>query len=149
MAFISSQSARDCCRSRADPLWVLFCAGGAFFLAGTALTIQTLCPANATGELPADALRWLRLSRYLIVVTIFCCFGAIANWVAFGPGDRQFSEMVMTGNATLDAEVGRTAFGIGAVMIWLCTAAVIASDIRKLFDQNTPRTRFTRSPGAT
>jgi hypothetical protein len=25
------------------------------------------------------------------------------------------------------------------VIIWLCTAAVIASGIRKLFDQNTPR----------
>jgi hypothetical protein len=44
----------------------------------------------------------------------------------------------MTGNAAIDAAVGRTAFGVGAVIIWLCTAAVIASGIRKLFDQNTP-----------
>jgi hypothetical protein len=32
----------------------------------------------------------------------------------------------MTGNAAIDAAVGRTAFGVGAVIIWLCTAAVIA-----------------------
>jgi hypothetical protein len=67
----------------------------------------------------------LRPSQYLIAVAIFCCYGAIASSVAFGPGERQFSGTVMTGNSTIDAAVGRTAFGIGAVMIWLCTAAVI------------------------
>ena len=82
----------------------------------------------------------MRPSQYLIAVAIFCCFGAIA---AFGPGERQFSGTVMTGNATIDAAVGRTAFGIGPVMIWLRAAAVIASGIRKLFDQDTPRTGAT------
>src|SRR5262245_28551819 len=43
-----------------SPLWVLLCAGVAFFLDGAALAIQTLCPANAAGELPADAPRGLR-----------------------------------------------------------------------------------------
>ncbi|MGC1899302.1 MAG: hypothetical protein WA716_11445 [Pseudolabrys sp.] len=62
-----------------------------FFLAGVAIAIQTLCPSNAIGELPADAPRWLRLVQYLIAVAIFCCFGAIASWIAFGPGERQFS----------------------------------------------------------
>ncbi|MGB7780842.1 MAG: hypothetical protein WCF86_04915 [Pseudolabrys sp.] len=110
-----------------------------FFLAGVAIAIQTLCP-NAIGELPADAPRWLRLVQYLIAVAIFCCFGAIASWIAFGPGERQFSGTIMTGNATIDAAIGRTAFGVGAVIIWLCTAAVIASGIRRVFDQGTTRT---------
>jgi len=123
-----------------SPLWVLFCAGAVFFLAGAALVIQSRGASNATGELPADAPRWLRVLQYLIAVAIFCCFGAIASWIAFGPGERQFSGTVMTGNAAIDAAVGRTAFGVGAVIIWLCTAAVIASGIRKLFDQTTPRT---------
>lgn len=111
-----------------------------FFLAGVAIAIQTLCPSNAIGELPADAPRWLRLVQYLIAVAIFCCFGAIASWIAFGPGERQFSGTIMTGNATIDAAIGRTAFGVGAVIIWLCTAAVIASGIRRVFDQGTTRT---------
>jgi hypothetical protein len=38
--------------------------------------------------------------------------------VAFRPGGS-FSGTVMTGDATIDAAVGRTAFGIGAVMTWL------------------------------
>jgi hypothetical protein len=111
-----------------------------FFLAGAALVIQSLGASSATGELPADAPRWLRILQYVIAVAIFCCFGAIASWIAFGQGERQFSGTVVTGNTTIDAAVGRTAFGIGAVIIWLCTAAVTASGIRKLFDQNTPRT---------
>lgn len=61
-----------------NPLLILLCAGGAFFLAGAAIAIQTLCPANAAGEPPTDAPRWLRL-QYLIAVAIFCCFGEIAS----------------------------------------------------------------------
>ena len=121
------------------PLWVLLCAGAVFFLAGAALVIQSLGASSATGDLPPNAPRWLRILQYFIAVAIFCCFGAIASWIAFGPGERQFSGTVMTGNAAIDAAVGRTAFGVGAVIIWLCAAAVIASGIRKLFDQNTPR----------
>jgi hypothetical protein len=121
-----------------SPLWVLLCAGAVFFFAGVALVIQSF-GATATGELPADAPRWLRILQFAIAVAIFGCFGAIASWIAFGPGERHFSAAVMTGNATIDAAVGRMAFGVGAVIIWLCTAAVIASGIRKLFDQNTPR----------
>ena len=49
----------------------------------------------------------------------------------------------MTDDATIDAAAGRTAFGIGAVIIWLRTAALIASGIRKLSDQDTPRTAAT------
>src|SRR4029078_13486905 len=121
------------------PLWVLLCAASVFFLAGAALVIQSLGPSSATGDLPPDAPRWLTILQYFIAVAIFCCFGAIASWIAFGPGERQFSGTVMTGNAAIDAAVGRTAFGVGAVIIWLCAAAVIASGIRKLFDQNTLR----------
>jgi hypothetical protein len=37
----------------------------------------------------------------------------------------------MTGDATIDAAVGRTAFGIGAVMTWLRTAALIPQIVRQ------------------
>jgi hypothetical protein len=36
------------------PLWVAL-RWRSFFLAGVAIAIQTLCPSNAIGELPADA----------------------------------------------------------------------------------------------
>ena len=90
----------------------MLCAGLAFFLAGVAIAIQTLGNANATGELPAEAPRWMRVVQYLIGFTIFC-FGAIASWVAFGPGERHFSETFVFGDAATNAAIGRTAFGVG------------------------------------
>jgi hypothetical protein len=122
------------------PLRLMLCAGLAFFLAGIAIAIQTIGNANATGELPAEAPRWMRVVQCLIGFTIFCCFGAIASWVAFGPGERHFSGSFVFGDAATNAAIGRTAFGVGAVIIWLCTAAVIASGIRRVFDQGTTRT---------
>jgi len=55
------------------PLWLILCAGLAFFLAGVAIAIQTLGHANAGGELPAGAPRWMRAAQYLIALTIFVC----------------------------------------------------------------------------
>ncbi len=121
------------------PSWLVLCVGLAFLLAGVALLIQTLGHANTAGELPADAPRWLRAVQYLIGFTIFCCFGAIASWIAFGPGERHFSGTIMVGDAATNAAIGRSAFGVAAVIIWLCTAAVAASGIRKFFDHDTTR----------
>ncbi len=117
------------------PRWLVMCVGLAFFLAGVAIVIQTLGQANqATGALPAEAPRWMRALQYLIGLTIFVCFGAIASWVAFGPGERQFSGSFLFFSQATNTAIGRTAFGIGAVIIWLCIAAIVASGIRKFFD---------------
>jgi hypothetical protein len=116
------------------PLWLILCAGLAFFLAGLAIAIQTLGHANAGGELPAEAPRWMRVAQYLIALAIFVCFGAIGSWIAFGPGERQFSGTFMFGDPATNAIIGRAVFGVGAIMIWLCTAAMVAFGIRKFFN---------------
>jgi hypothetical protein len=76
----------------------------------------------------------MRAVQHLIGFTIFCCFGAITSWVAFGPGERHFSGTFVFGDPAINAAIGRTAFGVSAVIIWLCTAAVVASGIRRFFD---------------
>ena len=48
------------------PLWLLACAGLAFFFAGVAIACQTLGHANAAGDLHAAAPRWMRALQYLI-----------------------------------------------------------------------------------
>ena len=45
----------------------------------------------------------------------------------------------MVGDAATNAAIGRSALGVAAVIIWLCTAAVAASGIRKFFDHDTTR----------
>jgi len=117
------------------PHWLVLCVGLAFFLAGIAIAVQTAGHANATtGDLPAEAPHWMAVVQHLIAFAIVCCLGAIASWVAFGPGERHFSGAFMFASPAVNATIGRTAFGVGAVMIWLCTAAVVASAIRKFFD---------------
>lgn len=54
--------------------------------------------------------------QYLIGLCIFACLGAISSWIAFGPGERQFSGTFMFGDAATNSAIGRIAFGTGAVM---------------------------------
>jgi len=121
------------------PHWLVLCVGVAFFLAGIAIAIETVGLANAaTGALPAGAPRWLSVVQYLIGLTIFICFGLIASWVAFGPGERHFSGTLLFADEATNTAIGRTVFGVGALIIWLATAAVLAFGIRKFFDDERP-----------
>jgi len=90
-----------------SPLWVLLCAGAVFFFASAALVIQSFGASTATGELPADTPRWLRILAIRDRRRDLRLLRAIASWIALGPGERQFSGTVMTGNATIDAAVAR------------------------------------------
>jgi hypothetical protein len=121
------------------PQWMLLCVGLAFFVAGVAIAIQTFGHANTvTGELPMAAPHWIRTAQYLLAFIIVACLGAIATWVAFGPGERHFSGSFLFFDPATNAIIGRTAFGVGAVITWLCAAGVVAAGIRKLFDHKHP-----------
>jgi hypothetical protein len=117
------------------PLWVVLCAGLAFFLGGAAILLQVLGRANAQGELPAQAPTWIRVAQYLIGVAIFASFGAVGSWVAFGPGDRVFSGSAGFVSGEVGATIGRTVFGVGAVVVWICTLAFAAWGARKLLER--------------
>jgi hypothetical protein len=114
------------------PLWIVLCAGLTFLLGAIALLVQTIGRGDDHGELPADAPLLLRAVLYLIGVTIFSLFGAIASWIAFGPGSRAFAGSFLFFGPETNAAIGRTAFGIGAIVIWLCTIAVAVAGMRKL-----------------
>lgn len=118
-------------RNLHGPLWLVLCAGLAFFLGGAAAMMQGFGRANASGELPADAPRWMRVVQYFFGVAIFVCFAAMGSWMAFGPGMRHFSGTFAWGET-----IGRAAFGLGAIITWLCTAAYAVSGARKLLGQN-------------
>jgi hypothetical protein len=120
------------------PLQLVLCVGFAFFLAGVAIIIQALGHANDSGDLPPGTSFWLRTLQYLTGLCIFVCFGAISSWIAFGPGERHFSGTFVPGDAATNAAIGRIAFGAGAIIIWLCTAAFAALGFRKLFERRAP-----------
>ena len=116
------------------PLWVVFCAGLTFLLGGGAILLHLLSGAKPTDDdFPPDAPSWMRLVRYLAMVAIFGSFALIGSWVAFGPGDREFSMSTPFFSGPANEVVGRLAFGIGAIITWLCTIAVAVVGARKLF----------------
>ena len=114
------------------PLWVVFAAGLAFALAGIAVLMHGFGYTNNDGEPPAGAPRWVPVFQYLMGLAIFASFGAIASWIAFVPGPREFTGSGFGAEAPVSAIVGRVGFGIGAIIIWLATIAVAVSGARKL-----------------
>jgi hypothetical protein len=61
----------------------------------------------------------------------------IGTYVAIGSGPRAFGlsapfiEMQTTGEV-----VGRTVFGLGAVIVWIIVIALTVGTVRKLFDRH-------------
>ena len=118
------------------PLWIVLCVGLAFFLAGAALFMQVIGHANASGDLPADAPQWMRVMQYVMGVAIFAAFAVIGSWVAFGSGEREFSGSFLFFDAQTNAAIGRTAFGIGAIIAWPCTIGFAVIGARKLIGRS-------------
>jgi hypothetical protein len=120
------------------PQWLTICVGLAFFLASIAIVVQTLGHADAAGDLPASAPRWMGAVQYMMSFAIFACFGAIMSWIAFGPGERHFSGTFWFVKTATNETFGRVVFGIVAVMVWLGTAAILAAGIRRFSDRSLP-----------
>jgi hypothetical protein len=120
-----------------SPGWIVFCAGLIFLLCGGVIALRgaagTLKP---DGDLAPDAPRWLRLAQYLAGLAVFACFGAIATWIAFGPGPRTFSASGPFLPSQPSELLGRTVFGVGAVLTWLGMIALAVNGALKLFGRN-------------
>jgi putative effector of murein hydrolase LrgA (UPF0299 family) len=114
------------------PLWVVVCAGLAFFLGGLAMFVQAIGKANESGDLPANAPQWLRVVQYLIGVAIFVSFALVGTWIAIGGEAGQFSGSVGGLSGGVGVGIGRTVFGIGAIITWLGTIFFAVSGARKL-----------------
>ncbi len=115
------------------PLWVLGCAGLAFLLGGLCVMLYTATGGDGSNELPPTAPRWIAVAQYLMALTIVGCLGAIATWIAFGAGTRSFDISGPFFAASGKEMIGRTVFGIGAVITWLCAIALAVGGARKLF----------------
>jgi hypothetical protein len=115
------------------PLWVIAFCGLPFLLGGIALALQGFGKANEQGELPADAPHWIRVVQYLIGVAIFASFAVVGSWIAIGGDARQFSGSFGGWSGGVGAGIGRTVFGLGAIIVWLCTIGFAVSGARKLF----------------
>ena len=81
------------------PRWVVAAAGATFLFAGIAV-IKT---GGATTQHPGQNYG----SGYgLILALLLTCFAAVANWVAFGPGERTFRGELGAGANALPFDIG-------------------------------------------
>ena len=122
-------------RNPHDPLWIVFCAGLVFLLGGIAVVIRAFAgDAAQDGELPPSAPRWIHLTQYVVGVAVITCLAAIGTWIAFGAGTRSFSVSAPFFETSGGGEtLGRTVFGIGAAITWLCLIALAIDGARKIF----------------
>lgn len=114
--------APDRARLAAEPLWFRIAFGLAFVLGGTAAIIQMVAGSGntTTGELRATVPAWLRSFYGALCFAIAALLAAMFSWVAFGPGEREF-----TGSGAFTGEIGgRIAFGLGAILTWLVLAVI-------------------------
>jgi Mn2+/Fe2+ NRAMP family transporter len=66
-------------------------------------------------------------------------FAAIPAWIAFGPGEREFSSSFsfggFSGTSHAEASIGRIVFGIGAVAAGLIAVFVWTRWLRSMFSK--------------
>jgi hypothetical protein len=115
------------------PAWIVVCCGLVFGLGGLAIVMQAIGRADERGELPPDAPPWIRRVQHLTVLIIIGLFATIGTWVAlFGDGDHFTMTSSFTREAPANPIVARTAFGIGAVIMWAWFVAMVRRSRRVL-----------------
>ena len=119
------------------PLAIIVCAGLAFAFAGLALAVRAIAGArDHDSELPTDAPSWTQFAYRVLAIAMAGSLASIGTWIAIGAGPRAFTvsgpflEMRTAGEA-----IGRTVFGLGAVIVWIYVIALTVNTVRKLLDR--------------
>jgi hypothetical protein len=115
------------------PTWVGIAAGAVFILAGAAIINGYVLGGGEHFETRATPA--VRRVQNVLGFAILASFAAIAGWIGFGEGERNFSSSISLpfwesegrGNDT----VGRVAFGMGAIMCAAMAVAVVFRSFRK------------------
>jgi len=115
------------------PIWIALFVGLVFFSSGVAVIVSGATGAyDRAGELPADTPVWIATVYWLAGVLAAAGLAGIGTWVAFGGGPRAFS---MSGfiSGPLNEIIGRTVFGIGAIITWLLVVLMARAGAKKIF----------------
>jgi hypothetical protein len=118
------------------PSFLIFAAGIAFLFAGLLCFIRarTGMTDNQT-TLSEASPGWIKLSYQTLGIGVLGAFATIGTWVAIGSGPHAFTVSSPLGAMQTGDLVGRTAFGLGAVIIWIGVIALTVSTVRKLLDR--------------
>jgi len=118
------------------PAWMGVAAGMTFLLAAILLFADAAAGGtNADGSLPPNTPAPVRFIQTASGLGIVVVMRAMATWIAFGRGERHFSETVVLpftayhpGSGELS---GRIAFGIAALLIWAIVVSGTVAALKK------------------
>src|SRR5258707_7162778 len=108
------------------PAFIVFAAGAAFLFAGLVCFVRARTGmTNAQTDVPDSAPTWIKLSYRMLAIGICGALATVGTWVAIGSGPRAFTVSssfgeMQTGGDTL----GRTVFGLGAVIVLIALIAL-------------------------
>ncbi|MBW8010609.1 MAG: hypothetical protein FVQ83_05115 [Chloroflexi bacterium] len=112
------------------PRWISCMAGVAFFSAGVILLLRDYRFAFFRDTLI------FRLLQFIVIGALLTAFGIIPTWIAFGPGEREFSggiSIPFISGTTNQGEVsGRVVFGCGAIIIDAIALGYWITGLRRL-----------------
>ena len=120
-----------------SPAFIVFCAGAAFLFAG--LTCMVRARAGILNiESPDNAPR--QASYRMLAIGAAGALAIIGTYVAIGSGPRVFSRTApFVEMQTMGELLGRTLFGLGAVIVLIMVMALTVGTVRKLFDRRGER----------
>lgn len=123
------------------PAWIGGAIGLAFFLAGVIAILRGFAgTSDSDADIAENAPRPLRAANDLLAVPIPLLLAMIFTWVAFGPGERQFSMSLGAGGAGVamggNETLGRIMFGAGAVLGWAIVAFMLRTLMRRWFPRH-------------
>jgi hypothetical protein len=124
------------------PAWVVACAALIFVFAGSLLMLRSFMGGDMhERELPRGVPLQLRVAYYLLGLTVVGALATVGTWVAFGPGERAFAvSLPFPVSSPANPWIGRSVFGVGAVLTWLFFVVAAVAWWRKLVrDGSAPR----------
>lgn len=119
------------------PIWLSLLIGLIIFAGSVAVVVRGITGGgDSNGDLPENAPRWAKIVYWLTGVACAAGLAGLGTWVAFGAGTRHFS---MAGfiSGTVGETIGRTVFGIGALITWLLVVALARNGAKKIFGKTT------------
>jgi hypothetical protein len=118
------------------PGWLGLLVGLVFLAGGLAVMLRGAVRADdKSGELPSSAPKWAAAVYWLLGMLVAAGLAGTGTWVAFGSGSRHFMMMGPIAGP-IGETVGRTAFGIGAIISWLMVVAMARAGAKKIFGKN-------------